>query len=214
MVAGTAARAGAADTSAAAAVAAAAIVHNFLVVRMRVHPLVEWQGGEAAWLSAGCESALIVDQVESACQCPTSPKPVPNPTVEVWARRPPRFGWNERRRPAVMTGMSIHLRVQVKVNDGKSAEFEEVAKALVARAAEEAGTLSYRLFTDAPGSYTFLEAYRDPAASAAHGKSSRDLLAKLMEVATITQFDIYGDGDSVDQVAAAIPTASAHREVF
>jgi quinol monooxygenase YgiN len=111
--------------------------------------------------------------------------------------------------------MSIYFRVEVKVNDGKIAEFEQVAKALVAGTADEPGTLSYRLFSDAPGNYTFIEEYVDAAGSAAHGKAARELLGRLGAVGEITRFEIFGgEADGVEQVAAAIPTATVHRQVF
>ena len=111
--------------------------------------------------------------------------------------------------------MSIYLRVDVTANDGKAAEFEQVAKALVAGTADEPGTLSYRLFSDAPGNYTFIEEYADAAASAAHGEAARELLGQLAAVGSITRFEIFGgEADGVDQVAAAIPNATVHRQVF
>lgn len=109
--------------------------------------------------------------------------------------------------------MSIYLRVEITANDGKQDEFEEIAKALVARAADEPDTLSYRVFSDAPGSYTFIEEYRDADASAAHSKAGRELLTKLAAVATIGRLDIYGDAaDGVEKMAAAIPNATVHRQ--
>lgn len=111
--------------------------------------------------------------------------------------------------------MSIYLRVEIKANDGQEAEFEAVAKQLVARAADEPGTLSYHLFSDAPGRYTFAEEYADAAATAAHGSNGRDLLAQLATTATITEFHVYGsEADGVDQVAAAIPNAIVHKQIF
>ena len=99
--------------------------------------------------------------------------------------------------------MSIYLRVEIKANDGQEAEFEAVAKQLVARAADE------------PGRYTFAEEYADAAATAAHGSNGRDLLAQLATTATITEFHVYGsEADGVDQVAAAIPNAIVHKQIF
>ena len=114
-----------------------------------------------------------------------------------------------------MGAMSIYLRVEVTANDGKQAEVDELAKALVARAADEPGTLTYRVFSAEPGVYTVLEEYTDAAASAAHSEGARDLLDQLGAVATFTAFDIYGsDADGLAQLAAAIPFAKAHPQVF
>lgn len=114
-----------------------------------------------------------------------------------------------------MVVMSIYLRVEVTVNDGKQAEVEEVAKQLVARAADEPGTLTYRVFSAEPGIYTVIEEYVDAAASAAHSQGAKDLLDQLGAISTFTGFDIYGnDADGLDKLAAAIPFAKAHRQVF
>lgn len=110
--------------------------------------------------------------------------------------------------------MSIYLRVEVAPHDGKQAEFEETAKALVAGTADEPGTLSYRVFSDASGGYTFIEEYVDAAASAAHGKNSRELLGQLATVASISRVDVYGGpGDDVDKIAKVFPNATAHAQV-
>jgi quinol monooxygenase YgiN len=114
-----------------------------------------------------------------------------------------------------MAAMSIYLRVEIAPHDGKQAEFEEAAKALVAQAADEPGTLSYRVFSDAPGSYTFIEEYVDAAASAEHGKNGRELLGKLATVATIGHIDVYGGpGDDVAKIAKVFPNATPHGQVF
>jgi hypothetical protein len=113
-----------------------------------------------------------------------------------------------------MNGMSIYLRVEVRAHEGQQAEFEAVAKQLVAGTADEPGTLSYRVFSDAPGSYTFIEEYADAAASAAHNKAARDLLGRLGSVAEIVSLTIYGgEADGGEQMAAAVPTATVHRQV-
>ncbi|MBB5889332.1 putative quinol monooxygenase [Kutzneria kofuensis] len=111
--------------------------------------------------------------------------------------------------------MSIYLRVEVTPHDGKQAEFEEIAKALVAQAADEPGTLTYRVFSGVPGSYTFIEEYVDAAASAEHGKNGRELLGRIPTVATITHVDVYGGpGDDVAEIAKVFPNATPHGQVF
>ncbi|MFI9383647.1 antibiotic biosynthesis monooxygenase family protein [Kutzneria sp. NPDC052558] len=111
--------------------------------------------------------------------------------------------------------MTLFVRVALTVHDGRQAEFEETAKALAAQANAEEGTLSYRWFSDGPGSYTVLEEYADADASAAHNKAGRELLAKLNEVATITTLDIYGElNDRLRSLVDALPTATAHSEAI
>jgi quinol monooxygenase YgiN len=114
-----------------------------------------------------------------------------------------------------MAAMSIYLRVEVTVKDGKQAEFEEIAKALVAGSADEPGTLTYRVFSAEPGVYTVVEEYVDAAASRAHSQANRPLLDQLGAIGTFTAFDIFGaEADGLDALAAAIPFAKAHRQVF
>lgn len=114
-----------------------------------------------------------------------------------------------------MVAMSIYLRVEVTANEGKQAEVEEIAKELVAHAGEEPGTLTYRVFSAAPGEYTVLEEYADADASMAHSQANRDLLDRLGAVATFTAFDIYGaDEDGLDKLTAAIPFAKPQRQVL
>ena len=111
--------------------------------------------------------------------------------------------------------MSIYVQVRITPIDGKQAEFEEVAKALVAGTADEPGTLSYRVFADGTGSYTFIEEYVDAAASAAHGKNSRELLTRMPTVATFERIDVFGGpGDDVEKIAKVFPRATPHAQVF
>jgi len=80
---------------------------------------------------------------------------------------------------------------------------------------DEEGTLTYRWFSDAPGSYTVLEEYADADASAAHNKAGRELLAKLNAVATIASLDIYGElNDRLKGLVEALPAAKAHSEAI
>ena len=114
-----------------------------------------------------------------------------------------------------MVAMSIYLRVEVTANDGQQAEVEEIAKGLVAHAADEPGTLTYRVFSAEPGVYTVIEEYTDADASMAHSQANRELLDRLGGVAAFTAFDIYGaDADGLDKLAAAIPFATAKRQVL
>ncbi|WP_211770447.1 putative quinol monooxygenase [Kutzneria sp. CA-103260] len=111
--------------------------------------------------------------------------------------------------------MSIYLRVEITPHDGKQAEFETAAKALVAQAADEPGTLTYRVFAGASGGYTFIEEYVDAAASAEHGKTGRELLAQLGAVATIDRVDVYGGPeDNVEKMAKVFPNGTGHTQAF
>ena len=68
----------------------------------------------------------------------------------------------------------IGVVVKLKVADGKNAEFEEVAKDLMAKVkANESGTLFYQLFKSQSDdqTYFFVEHYASKEALEAHGKT-------------------------------------------
>ena len=69
-----------------------------------------------------------------------------------------------------MIGIVVHLEIQ----DGKQAEFESVAKDLMAKVkANEPGCLTYQLYKKkgSETDYYFMEQYTDQAALDAHGKT-------------------------------------------
>ena len=69
-----------------------------------------------------------------------------------------------------MIGIFVHLEIQ----DGKQAEFEAVAKDLMAKVkANEPGCLTYQLYKKkgSETDYYFMEQYTDQAALDAHGKT-------------------------------------------
>lgn len=72
------------------------------------------------------------------------------------------------------------------------ADFEEIALALTARSAEEAGTLSYRRFGPDDGTYFVIEQYADTAAALAHNEHSADLLARVEGTAEMVFAELYG----------------------
>jgi quinol monooxygenase YgiN len=89
-------------------------------------------------------------------------------------------------------GVSIFVRARFDARDGRHAEFEEIALALAARAAQEPGTLTYRWFGPDHGSYLVIEQYADTAAALAHNERSADLLARVAEVAELISAELYG----------------------
>jgi quinol monooxygenase YgiN len=88
--------------------------------------------------------------------------------------------------------MSIFVRARFDVRAGRPADFAEIALALAARAAEEAGTLSYRWFGPDHGSYLVIEQYADTAAALAHNEHSADLLARVEGSAEMVFAELYG----------------------
>src|SRR4051794_34696673 len=88
--------------------------------------------------------------------------------------------------------MSIFVRACFDVRTGRPADFEEIALALTARSAEEAGTLSYRWFGPDDGSYFVIEQYADTAAALAHNEHSADLLARVEGTVEMVFAELYG----------------------
>jgi quinol monooxygenase YgiN len=106
--------------------------------------------------------------------------------------------------------MSIFVRARFDVRDGRQAEFEEMALALAARAAEEAGTLTYRWFGPDHGSYVVVEQYADTAAALAHNERSADLLARVAETAELISAELYGTlGPELQSWVASRPQVTA-----
>ena len=84
------------------------------------------------------------------------------------------------------------MRACFDVRDGRQAEFEDLALALAARAAEEAGTLTYRWFGSGGGSYVVIEQYSDTAAALVHNQRSADLLGRVAQTADLVSAELYG----------------------
>jgi quinol monooxygenase YgiN len=106
--------------------------------------------------------------------------------------------------------MSIFVRARFDVRDGRRTEFEEIALALMARAAGEAGTLTYRMFGPHHGSYVVIEQYADTTAALAHNERSADLLARVAETAELTSAELYGTlGPELLSWASARPQVTA-----
>ena len=67
-----------------------------------------------------------------------------------------------------MIGVVVNLSIQ----EGKEAEFEQVARDLMAKVkASEPGCLTYQLYKSKDGSYVFLEEYASQDDLDAHGKT-------------------------------------------
>ncbi len=105
--------------------------------------------------------------------------------------------------------MTSHIRVVVDINihERKFAEFEAVARQMVAVSETEPGTLAYHFVLSADRKLCRLvEGYADAAAITAHfnGPAVQQLVPKMMQVATATRMEIYGDpGPQVAGMAAA-----------
>ncbi|GAA0484962.1 hypothetical protein Ade02nite_08310 [Paractinoplanes deccanensis] len=107
--------------------------------------------------------------------------------------------------------MTIFVRARFEARAGRRADFEEIVLALTARAAEEAGTLSYRWFAPDHGGYLVIEQYADTAAALAHNERSADLLARVEDSAEMVFAELYGTlGPELLAWVAAHPQVTAY----
>jgi len=101
----------------------------------------------------------------------------------------------------------IRLLVDFDIHDGKFAEFEALAKQMVKVSEQEPGTLGYHFVLSSDRKRCRLvEGYVDAAAITAHfdGPAVQQFVPQLIQVATPTRMEIYGDpGPQVSAAAAA-----------
>jgi quinol monooxygenase YgiN len=88
--------------------------------------------------------------------------------------------------------MSFFVRGRFDALPGKRDEFEQIALALAAHAADEPGTLTYRWFSAGEGSYIVIEEYVDEAAAMAHNEARADLIGRVPECADLVSVEVYG----------------------
>ncbi len=101
----------------------------------------------------------------------------------------------------------IRLLVELEVNEGKLAEFEDIAQQMVAVSEQESGTIAYHFLLSADRKRCRLvEGYADIAAITAHfdGPAFTQFMPQLIQVATPVRTEIYGySGPRVTALAAA-----------
>jgi quinol monooxygenase YgiN len=106
-----------------------------------------------------------------------------------------------------MSTSRIPLLVDFDIHDGKFAEFEALARKMVAVSEQEPGTIAYHFVLSANRKRCRLvEGYTDAAAITAHfaGPAVQQLVPQMIQVATPTRMEIYGDpGGQVASMAAA-----------
>jgi quinol monooxygenase YgiN len=106
-----------------------------------------------------------------------------------------------------MSTSRIRLLVDIDIHEGKFAEFEAIAKKMVAVSEQEPGTLAYHFLLSADRKHgRLVEGYTDATAITAHfaGPAVQQLVPQMMQVATPTRMDIYGDpGPQVTAMASA-----------
>jgi quinol monooxygenase YgiN len=106
-----------------------------------------------------------------------------------------------------MSTSRIRLLVDINIHEGKFAEFEAIAKKMVAVSEQEPDTLAYHFVLSADRKRCRLvEGYTDAAAIATHfaGPAVQQLVPQMMQMAGATRMEIYGDpGPQVTAMAAA-----------
>jgi quinol monooxygenase YgiN len=97
--------------------------------------------------------------------------------------------------------------VDLDIHDGRFADFETLVKQMVKVSEQESGTLNYHFVLSADRKRCRLvEGYTDAAAITAHfnGAAVQQLVPQMIQVATPTRMEIYGDpGPQVSAIAAA-----------
>jgi len=101
----------------------------------------------------------------------------------------------------------VRLLVDIDIHDGKFAEFEAIARQMVAVSEKEPGTLGYHFLLSADRKRCRLvEGYTDVAAITAHfnGPAVQQHVPQMVQVATPVRMEIYGDpGPEISAMAGA-----------
>jgi quinol monooxygenase YgiN len=103
---------------------------------------------------------------------------------------------------------SVQFNVDLTIHEGKLEAFEGVARAMIAGTQKEAGALGYEWYFSADRKRCrLIENYKDADAVLAHLTSPvvRELVPKLLEVATLDRFEVYGDpGAKAAEILAGV----------
>jgi len=94
-----------------------------------------------------------------------------------------------------MNKQAIYFVVSFQINDGKLEAFKEVGQAMIAATQKESGALGYEWhFSSDHKRCRLLETYADQSAVEAHinGEAVKQI-PKLLESASISGFEVYGD---------------------
>lgn len=95
-----------------------------------------------------------------------------------------------------MTKSQVRFTVDLTIAEGKLDAFEAVAQTMVAGSKQEAGTLVYEFcLSNDRKRCRLIEKYVDGDAVLAHltGPVVRELVPRILEVATISGFEVYGN---------------------
>ena len=95
-----------------------------------------------------------------------------------------------------MTKNAVYFDVHLKINAGQLDAFKKIAEAMIAATKKEPGALAYEwYFNDDQSQCRLQETYADEAAVEAHmsGAAVHEFVPKLLQIATVTGFDVYGN---------------------
>jgi quinol monooxygenase YgiN len=105
-----------------------------------------------------------------------------------------------------MSNTVVRFTVSLNLAEGKFEEFEKVAKTMLAGARKEPGTLGYDwCLSSDRRQCRLLETYADSDAVVAHltGAVVQEYVPKLLGVASLTGFEVYGDpGPTASKILA------------
>jgi quinol monooxygenase YgiN len=102
-------------------------------------------------------------------------------------------------RSIYMDSRSVYFVLDLTVNDGKFEEFERIVRAMNEATAGEAGALAYEWFLSKDGKRCRLvELYANADAVQAHlgGAAVQQWVPKLLEVSSLSRFEVYGVPDA------------------
>ena len=104
---------------------------------------------------------------------------------------------------------SVNFVVSLSIHDNGMANFERIVQQMIEGTRQEPGCTAYDWYMDKERRQCrLLEQYCDGAAVLAHlrGRVVQELVQKLMECCTITNFEVYGDpGEEATTILQSIP---------
>jgi quinol monooxygenase YgiN len=94
-----------------------------------------------------------------------------------------------------MYSQHVHVLIELAIREGKFEDFSTTVRSMTAGTAKEAGALGYEWFLGADrSSCRLLETYANAEAVQVNlaGLVVRELVPKLLGLATISRFEVYG----------------------
>lgn len=107
-----------------------------------------------------------------------------------------------------MSQRIVRFAVDLSINEGRLDEFESIARTMIAETQNEPGALHYDwCFSNDHRRCRILETYRDADAVLVHmtGPAVQVGVPKMLEVSSISRFEVYGDpGSEAAQMLAKV----------